>query len=91
MIDAATRLTRRTGLAAHGYGAAMNDAVGRWREFERILRERELDWALHYAPAQLRHARSPEHPAGARLEHLQPADYRAFVAEVGVAESHRVR
>ncbi|AXE82118.1 hypothetical protein C5746_40410 [Streptomyces atratus] len=59
------------------------DAVARWREFERLLVGRGLGWGLHYAPAQLRYARAVEHPRGADLEHLLPADYRAFVAEVG--------
>ncbi|WP_371097630.1 SMI1/KNR4 family protein [Streptomyces sanglieri] len=59
------------------------DAVARWREFERLLVGRGLGWGLHYSPAQLRYARTVEHPRGADLEHLLPADYRAFVAEVG--------
>ncbi|WP_406500050.1 SMI1/KNR4 family protein [Streptomyces sp. NBC_00846] len=63
-------------------GGAMN-AVARWREFERLLVGRGLGWGLCYTPAQLRYVRSVEHPQGADLEHLLPADYRAFVAEVG--------
>ncbi|MEU2673124.1 SMI1/KNR4 family protein [Streptomyces sp. NPDC007164] len=63
-------------------GGAMS-AVARWREFERLLVGRGLGWGLHYAPAQLRYARTVEHPRGADLEHLLPVDYRAFVAEVG--------
>ncbi|MEU4507611.1 hypothetical protein [Streptomyces sp. NPDC024089] len=42
-----------------------------------------LGCALEYAPAELRWARSADHPYGARLDHLLPADYRAFVKEVG--------
>ena len=42
-----------------------------------------LGWALVYAPADLRYPRMATHPHGARLDHLLPADYRAFVKEVG--------
>ncbi|MCW6006250.1 hypothetical protein K1W54_16945 [Micromonospora sp. CPCC 205371] len=59
------------------------DVVARWRQFERLLGERGLDWALRSAPAQLRYARDAEHPHGAELEHLLPADYRTFAAEIG--------
>jgi hypothetical protein len=59
------------------------DAVTRWRAFERLLVDRGLGWGLRYLPAQLRYARDGEHPYGADLGHLLPADYRAFVAEVG--------
>ncbi|MBG0825863.1 hypothetical protein HS048_34845 [Planomonospora sp. ID91781] len=61
----------------------MIDIIGRWRAFEKTLRDRELDWGLHFAPEQLRYARSAEHPRGAGVDHLLPADYRAFVSEVG--------
>lgn len=61
----------------------MIDLVSRWRGLERTLRDKGLGWGLRYAPAQLRHARSAEHPYGAELDHLLPADYRAFLAEVG--------
>ncbi|GGK98649.1 hypothetical protein Ppa06_66870 [Planomonospora parontospora subsp. parontospora] len=61
----------------------MIDIIGRWRAFEKTLRDREFDWGSHFAPAQLRYARSAEHPRGAGVDHLLPADYRAFVSEVG--------
>ncbi|MFH9655600.1 hypothetical protein ACH4MT_32500 [Streptomyces anulatus] len=61
----------------------MTEAVSRWREFEAALEAKGLGWALEYAPADLRWARSTDHPYGARLDHLLPADYRAFVKEVG--------
>lgn len=61
----------------------MIDIAARWREFENTLHAKGLDWGLHHAPAQLRHARSTGHPRGARVEHLLPADYRAFVSEMG--------
>lgn len=61
----------------------MTDLVTRWRDLERTLHDKGLSWGLHYAPAQLRHARSAEHPYGAELDHLLPADYQTFVAEVG--------
>lgn len=57
--------------------------MGRWRELENAVQERGLDWGLNHAPADLRYARSNEHARGARLDHLLPAEYRAFVAEVG--------
>lgn len=57
--------------------------VDRWREFEAMLNARGLGWGLHYAPADLRWARSHEHAFGVRLDQLLPADYRAFVATVG--------
>jgi hypothetical protein len=66
-----------------GIVVAVIDAVTLWRSFEAALRERGLGWALHYAPARLRHARDADHPRGASLDHLLPLDYRAFVAEVG--------
>lgn len=62
---------------------AVIDVVGRWRELERVVRDRELGWGLHHAPADLRYARAEEHALGGRVDHLLPADYRAFVAEVG--------
>ena len=65
------------------YAASVIDIAARWREFENTLHAKGLDWGLHHAPAQLRHARSTGHPRGARVEHLLPADYRAFVSEVG--------
>jgi hypothetical protein len=61
----------------------MIDLLGPWREFERVVHDRGLDWGLDYAPAQLRYARPEGHEYGVRLDHLLPADYRAFVAEVG--------
>ncbi|MFE7046676.1 hypothetical protein ACFU9X_47220 [Streptomyces atratus] len=61
----------------------MAEAVSRWREFEAALEAKGLGWALEYAPADLREARSAHNPYGARLDHLLPADYRAFVKEVG--------
>ncbi|MFE2937180.1 hypothetical protein [Streptomyces sp. NPDC059278] len=61
----------------------MAEAVSRWREFEAALEAKGLGWALEYAPADLRWARSAHNPYGARLDHLLPADYRAFVKEVG--------
>ncbi len=61
----------------------MIDVVNRWREFETSLQERGLAWGLHYAPAHLRYARPVGHRNGATLDHLLPADYRAFVAAVG--------
>ncbi|MEU1573378.1 WG repeat-containing protein [Streptomyces collinus] len=61
----------------------MTDIVARWREFEQTLRAKGLGWALEYAPADLRYPRMATHPLGARLDHLLPADYRAFVKEVG--------
>ncbi len=42
-----------------------------------------MDWAVHYAPAQLRYARHPDHEHGAAVTHLLPDDYQAFVAQVG--------
>lgn len=57
--------------------------MARWRQFERLLVGKGLGGALRYAPAQLRYARDAEHPHGAELEHLLPADYRTFVAEIG--------
>ncbi|MGW2084803.1 hypothetical protein [Streptomyces sp. NPDC001880] len=61
----------------------MSEAVARWREFEKSLHSKGLAWALEYAPADLRWARSADHPHGARVEHLLPVDYLAFVAEAG--------
>ncbi|GAA0897157.1 hypothetical protein GCM10009557_71620 [Virgisporangium ochraceum] len=61
----------------------VTDAVTRWRQFERTVVERGLGRGLGYAPRQLRYARSVEHRHGADVSHLLPADYRAFVAEVG--------
>ncbi|AXE76123.1 WG repeat-containing protein [Streptomyces atratus] len=61
----------------------MTEIVSRWREFEKMLAAEGFGWALAYAPADLRHARSADHPHGARLDHLLSADYRAFVAEIG--------
>jgi hypothetical protein len=61
----------------------MIDALGLWRGLERAAGDRGLEWGVNYAPAQLRYARTADHPHGARLEHLLPADYRAFVAELG--------
>jgi hypothetical protein len=54
-----------------------------WRALERAVDERDLRSGLNYAPADLRWARNPDHPFGAQLEHLLPADYRAFVTAVG--------
>ena len=61
----------------------MKEIVSRWREFETALTARGLGWSLAYAPADLRQARTPDHPYGARLDHLLPADYLRFVREVG--------
>ncbi|MEW2634478.1 hypothetical protein AB0903_23275 [Streptomyces sp. NPDC048389] len=61
----------------------MTDIVSRWREFEHTLQAKGFGWALDHAPADLRWPRSATHPRGARLDHLLPADYRAFVKEVG--------
>lgn len=61
----------------------VTDVLRLWRELERVVEERKLDWGLDYAPAQLRYARSSRHAYGARLNHLLPDDYQAFVAEVG--------
>ncbi|MBB1246136.1 WG repeat-containing protein [Streptomyces durbertensis] len=61
----------------------MTDIVSRWREFEETLGKNGFGWALEYAPADLRWARTASHPHGARLDHLLPADYRTFVQEVG--------
>jgi hypothetical protein len=57
--------------------------VGRWAAFERSLAEKDLAWALHYAPAHLRYARQKSHPRGTDLGLLLPADYREFVAAIG--------
>ena len=77
-------LNRRTrSVTTHCYVRSVRDIVARWREFESALHERGLGWALHYAPADLRWARSAEHCRGARVDHLLPPDYLAFVAEVG--------
>jgi len=62
---------------------AVIDVVGRWRGLERVVQERKLDWGLNYAPADLRYVRSGEHAFGARLDHLLPDDYLAFVDAVG--------
>jgi hypothetical protein len=59
------------------------ELIERWRAFERRLTDKGLGWALHHAPAQLRQARLANHPRGAAVDHLLPADYRAFVAAVG--------
>ncbi|RPK89333.1 MULTISPECIES: WG repeat-containing protein [Streptomyces] len=61
----------------------MTDIVSYWREFEQTLQAKGLGWALEYAPADLRTARMHRHPYGARLDRLLPADYLAFVKEVG--------
>lgn len=58
-------------------------AVDQLRAFEAQLAARGLSWALHFAPRHLRQARSPDHPRGAALQQLLPADYRAFVESVG--------
>ena len=60
----------------------MSEIVQRWRAFEKLLADRGLGWVLHYAPAHLRWTRRNRHPRGASFSAL-PADYRAFVAEVG--------
>lgn len=55
----------------------------RWRKFEKLLKQKKLDWGLHYAPAHLRHARTKEHFRGTDLGDLLPKAYREFVADVG--------
>jgi hypothetical protein len=57
--------------------------VERWREFERLVQEKGLGWALHYAPRTLRFVRYNPHPHGGDFAHLLPADYVAFVDTVG--------
>ncbi|HEV2638764.1 MAG TPA: hypothetical protein VGX23_26690 [Actinocrinis sp.] len=51
------------------------EIVSRWRAFEATVRDRGLDWALHYAPAGLRWARTTHHLRGEHVDHLLPADY----------------
>lgn len=57
--------------------------VERWRAFEKLVGQRKLDWALHYAPPALRFARDTDNPRGAAVAQLLPDDYRGFVEEVG--------
>lgn len=61
----------------------MTDLVARFRRFEQQLAAKDLGWTLHHAPPHLRWARRFGHPRGAALDHLLPADYRAFVAAAG--------
>lgn len=74
---------RTSGGVDESWVGAVTDAVSRWREFEVLLHDRGLDWALHYAPADLRWARSTRHRFGTQVDHLLPADYLEFVASVG--------
>jgi hypothetical protein len=56
--------------------------IKQWRAFEQLLSDHDLSWGLHYAPADLRFARTPDHRYGAVFDPL-PEDYLRFVSEVG--------
>ncbi len=55
--------------------------VRAWRDLEQLLNSRGVEWALHYAPADLAWERAPKWASS--IDAFLPADYRAFVAAVG--------
>ncbi len=56
--------------------------VRAWRDLEQLVRSKRVEWALHYAPADLAWERAPKWTTSS-IDAFLPADYQAFVAAAG--------